>query len=103
MLKLHLCSADRLLPIARRGYRNRMANENAVDVIVVTTRHLRIYICTQIKEQNKTTNVIVDIKYLDSQIRQKNDTFPLIIDMLVRFKNYEVAVEPIGHNWISVN
>ena len=101
MLKLHVCSADRLLlAIARRGYSNRIGNENAVDVIVATTRHLRIYIRAQIKEQNKTTNVIVDIKYLDSQIRKK---FPLIIDMLIRFKNYEVAVEPIGRNWISVN
>ena len=32
-----VCSPDRLRAITRRGYRNRMANENADDVVVATT------------------------------------------------------------------
>ena len=43
---------------------------NADDVVIATT-HEDEFIRAQIKEQNKTTYVIVDIKYLDSQIRKK--------------------------------
>ena len=32
-----VCSPDRLRAITRRGYRNRIANENADDVVVATT------------------------------------------------------------------
>ena len=80
MLKLDVCSADRLRAIAQRGCRNRIANgqrrwrrhsDNT------KTPHLRIYIRAQIKDQNKTTHFIMDIKYLDSQIRKKKPTHSL--------------------------
>ena len=61
--------------------------DNADDVVIATTHedappHLRIFIRAQIKDQNKATHFIMDIKYLDSQIRnKKTHTFPLIIYM----------------------
>ena len=48
---------------------------NADDVVIATTHeepHLRIYIRAQIKEQNKTTNVIKDKVFGQPNSQQKN-------------------------------